>query len=78
MRSPARRPTDRRRHSAITERNLILGGFGLALVIGGLLIWRFWGAIAAAVGLLCMGSILSIFGILWLLLTLIERAGGKE
>ncbi len=71
-------PTDRRRHAAATERNLILGGFGLALLVGGLLIWRFWGAGAAALGLVCMGGILSLFGLLWLVLKLIEMAGRER
>jgi hypothetical protein len=70
-----RRPTDRRRHAAATERNLILGGFGLALLVGGLLIWRFWGGGAAVLGLLCMGGIISLFALLWLLLKGIEVAG---
>jgi hypothetical protein len=75
---PDRRPTDRRRLHAVTERNLVLGGFGLALGIGGLLIWRFWGVGAAALGLLCMGSILSIFALLLVVLRLLEIAGRGE
>ncbi len=75
MGDPLRRPTDRRRHAAITERNLILGGFGLALLVGGLLIWRFWGVGAAALGMVCMGGILSLFALLWLVLKLMEIAG---
>jgi hypothetical protein len=74
---PPRPPGDRRRHAAATERNLILGGFGLALLIGGLLIWGFWGALAAALGLVCMGSILSLFGLLWLILWIMEKVGGE-
>ena len=70
--------TDRRRHAAATERHLILGGFGLALLVGGVLIWRFWGAAAAALGLFCMGSILTLFGLLWLILWLMERLGGES
>ncbi len=70
--------TDRRRHAADTERNLVLGGFGLALLVGGLLIWRFWGAGAAALGLFCMGSILTLFGLLWLILWIMEQLGGAS
>ena len=42
---------DTRRHLSQTERNLVMGGFALALIIGGVLIWRFWGVGAGLVGL---------------------------
>ena len=73
--SDRRPPTDRRRQTRDTERNLVLGGFAIALIVGGLLIWRFWGGWAAGTGLLCMGGILSLFALLWGLLKLMEIIG---
>lgn len=49
-----RRPTDLRRHQRITDRNLLIGFFVLLFLVGGGLIYLFYGAGGLSTGLLCM------------------------
>jgi hypothetical protein len=56
-----------------TERNLILGGFVILFVVGGGLIWFFYGGRAALLGLLCFLSGFALIGIIYLILKLFER-----
>jgi hypothetical protein len=66
--------TDLRKHRARTDRNLLIGFFALAFIVGGALIWYFYGAGAAAVGILCVagGAVLAgivlglMVGLQWL------------
>jgi hypothetical protein len=61
-------------HRQRTERNLLLGFFGLLFVVGGGLIWLIYGSGAAAFGLGCMALgaaltglvLLIMFGLQWL------------
>jgi tryptophan-rich sensory protein len=54
-------PTNLRRHRAITDRNLLLGFFAVLFIVGGALIFIFYGGGAAALGIACMavGAILA-------------------
>lgn len=56
--------TDMRKHRARTDRNLLIGFFALALVVGGALIWVFYGTGAAALGIICIGGGAVLIGIL--------------
>jgi hypothetical protein len=61
------------RHRARTDRDLLIGGFGLLLVVGGALIAFFLGGGAAlvAVGILVGAAVL--VGLLYLLINALER-----
>jgi hypothetical protein len=69
---PRRGISDVERHQRRTERNLVLGGFALAFLLGGLLIWRFYGLGAMFAGWACLAGGLSIFGLLYGILKLME------
>ena len=75
--STPRPPTNLRNHRQRTERNLVLGGFALLFVVGGGLIWLLWGPGAMAMGWLCMGGGVALFGGLWLMLKLLEIWGAS-
>jgi hypothetical protein len=68
------RASDMRRHRSNTDRNLLLGFFALAAIVGGALIWIFYGTGAAALGIVCVagGAVLAgivvmlMLGLLWL------------
>jgi hypothetical protein len=61
------------RHRARTDRDLLIGGFGLLLVVGGALVAFFLGGGAAivAVGILVGAAVL--VGLLYLLINALER-----
>jgi hypothetical protein len=61
------------RHRARTDRDLLIGGFGLLLVVGGALVALFLGGGAAlvAVGILLGAGVL--VGLLYLLINALER-----
>jgi hypothetical protein len=61
------------RHRAQTDRELLLGGFGLLLVVGGALVALFLGGGAAlvAVGILAGAGVL--VGLLYLIIQALER-----
>lgn len=69
-----KKPTDLRRYQFITDRNLLIGFFVLLFVVGGGLIYLFYGAGGLSTGLLCMlaGALLAgvivlvVFGFEWL------------
>ncbi len=68
------KPTDLRRHRTATDRHLLIGFFIVLFSVGGGLIALFYGAGAAALGVLCMGLgallaalvILVVLGFEWL------------
>jgi hypothetical protein len=69
-------PPDRysaRTHRARTDRNLLIGFFVLLFLVGGGLIWYFYGAPAAALGLACLALGALLVGLLALLMTGLER-----
>lgn len=45
-----------RKHRSRTDRNLLIGFFALALIVGGALIWWLYGTGAAALGILCIAG----------------------
>jgi hypothetical protein len=63
-----------RRHRTDTDRNMLLGFFALLFIVGGGLIWLFYGGGAAAFGLACIAAgamltglvLLIMFGLQWL------------
>jgi hypothetical protein len=67
-----RSPIDLRKHRRQTERNLILAGFALLLLVGGGLVWLFYGRRAALASWLCLGAGIALFGIVTLLLKLMD------
>jgi hypothetical protein len=68
----SRPPTNLRKHHQKTERNLILGGFAVLFVVGGGLVWYLYGFGAALTSWACLGSGVALFGVLYLILKLIE------
>ncbi len=76
MREPKRNPpTDLRRHRARTDRDLVLGGVGVVLVVGGALIYLLWGLSTMLAAFACFAGIVVLGLVLWLVLRLIEWAG---
>jgi len=67
-----RPPTNLRKHRRQTERNLAIGALVLLFLVGGGLIWYFYGVGAALAGWVCMGSGVALFGGLYLVLKLME------
>ncbi|MBU0492444.1 MAG: hypothetical protein KKA73_18935 [Chloroflexi bacterium] len=70
--STSRPPTNLRRHRQQTDRNLVIGALFLLFVVGGGLIWYFWGAGPALAGWVCMGTVVMLIGSLYLILKLME------
>lgn len=65
---------DLRRYARQTQIRLILGGIFLLFVVGGGLIYLFYGKEAAILGLFCLVLGLSPLALIWLLLLLLEWA----
>ncbi len=61
------------RHRARTDRDLLLGGFGLILVIGGALVAFFLGGGAALVAIGILVGAALIVGLLYVLINGMER-----
>jgi hypothetical protein len=61
-----------RAHRARTDRNLLLGFFALLFIVGGGLIWYFYGAGAAALGVICIAAGAVLVGLLALLMLGLE------
>jgi hypothetical protein len=55
-----------RRHEARTQRNLVLGFFGLLFLVGGGLILWIYGPLALGTGLVCMIGGAMLFGLVML------------
>jgi hypothetical protein len=71
-------PTDYRAYRRKMERNMAIAVV-LALVgVGGALIALIYGGGAAALGLTCLLAGAGLFGLVWLLLTLMERWANRE
>jgi hypothetical protein len=60
------------RHRSQTQSHLILGGFAILLVVGGLFIWWMYGAGAAFTGVTCLLIFMVLFGLLFGILKLME------
>ena len=61
---PEKHSNDMRKHRSATDRNVLIGFFALAFVVGGALIWFFYGSGAAALGVLCVAGGAVLIGIL--------------
>ena len=72
-----RPPTDTRASRRRTDRNLALAVVIFLVGVGGTLIALVYGGGAAALGLVCLLAGAGVFGLLWLILTLIERWANK-
>lgn len=69
---------DPRRHRAQTERRLIIAGLLILFVIGGGLIYIFYGSNAWLSGMLCMGAGVLLLLLLWGILTLLDALSRDE
>jgi hypothetical protein len=68
-----RPPTDYRAMRRKTDRNLVLAVVVFLVGVGGALIAFIYGGVAAALGIVCLLAGAGILGLLWLILTLMER-----
>ena len=64
---------DFRRHTRQTQVRLLLGGLVILVVVGGGLIWAFYGRSAALAALGCIFGAVGLFGLLWLILWVLGR-----
>ncbi len=65
-------PFDSRRYQDQVERELIIGGIVITIVVGGGLIALIWGGQAFFTALVCFAAMLAIGAVIWLLLKLLE------
>ncbi len=70
--------TDSRAFQRRLERELVIGGLIIGLVVGVGLIYLFWGQAAALTSLLCFVLFLGIIGLVWGFLRLVEWLGNRE
>jgi hypothetical protein len=73
-----KRPFSPEQHRRQTQKHLILGGLLLLLGIGGGLVWLIYGRSAAFTTVVCLLGAAGLFGLLWLILTLLELWVGEE
>lgn len=78
MRSPKPHPFNSRRYRGQVERELIVGGILITLIIGGGLIALFWGSEAFFTALLFFIGALLLAGVVWGFLKLVEMASRDE
>jgi hypothetical protein len=62
-----------RRHWQQTQSRLIVGGLLILLLVGGGLVWAIYGRAAALTAVACLLGASSVFGLLWLILAVLER-----
>jgi hypothetical protein len=75
--SPSRPPTDYRAFRKRNERNLALAVVIFLVGVGGVAIALVYGRGAAILGLTCLLAGAAMFGLVWLILTLIGRWAEK-
>lgn len=63
---------DTGRHRRQTQSRLVIGGLLVMLGVGGGLVWLIYGGAAAVTAVACLLGGAGIFGLLWLILTLLE------
>jgi hypothetical protein len=73
----SRPPTDSRAIRRKTDRDLALAVVICLVGVGGALIALIYGGGAAALGIVCLLGGAGIFGLLWLILTLMGRWAGR-
>jgi hypothetical protein len=73
-----RPPTDYRAFRRKTDRNLALAVVIFLVGVGGALIALIYGAGPAVLGIVCLLFGAGLFGLVWLILTLMERWAGEE
>ncbi len=78
MEQPPRPPTDYRAYRRKNERNLAIAVVLTLIGVGGALIALIYGGGAAALGLICLLGGSGLFGLIWLILTLMERWANRE
>lgn len=71
------RPTDSRALRKRTDRDLALAVVIFLVGVGGTLIGAIYGGGALILGLTCLLAGAGLFGLVWLILTLIERWTGQ-
>ncbi len=74
MAKKSERPFNSRGYQGQIERELILGGVIITLVLGGGLIFLIWGRETFLAALACFGLALGLGGLIWLFLKVIEIA----
>jgi len=74
----SRPPTDYRAYRRKSDRNLALAVVIFLVGVGGALIALIYGGGAAIFGVVCLLSGAGLFGLLWLILTLMERWSKDE
>ncbi|MFC2029724.1 hypothetical protein ACFLWA_03240 [Chloroflexota bacterium] len=67
------RPFTPDRHHRQTQIRLAIGGLLIMLIVGGGLVWLFYGSTTAITAVLCLLAGAGVFGLLWLILSLLER-----
>lgn len=72
MTKRGRRRSDLDRHRQQTYSRLIFGGFAILALLGGGLVWLLYGRTAALTTVACLLMAASLFGLLWLILTVLE------
>lgn len=60
-------------HRRQTQVRLVLAGLLILLGVGGGLVWLLYGGPAALTAVLCLLVATGVIGLLWLILTLLER-----
>lgn len=69
---------DLRQYARQTNLRLLAGFVLLLALVGGGLIWNFYGGGAAVLGLVCMFAGLALLGLIWLFLSLIQKLVERE
>jgi hypothetical protein len=70
--------TNSRSYQTRLERELVVGGLLIGLVVGIGLIFLFWGQQAALTALLCFGLFIAIIAVVWGFLQVISWLGERE
>lgn len=70
---PSGKPTDRRAQRRRDQRRLFLTVAAFLVVVGSIAIWVAYGPSAVPLGLTCLAAGAGTLGLLWLVLTLIEK-----
>lgn len=76
--SEPRKPTDQRDRRRREQRRLFWAVVTFLVVGGSTVIALAYGARAVALGLTCLGAGVGVLGLVWLILSLMERASGSR